>query len=498
MLIALTLAAFPLTAAQQPIEPRLRIPRYVESSIGLDTPRWEEGNTELEFGDVNGDGHPDIVSIGDHGSPYLNSTEHGIMVWFGDGTGRWSVVMTGDFGYGGIALGDANGDGWLDVAYGMHHNYAGSDFGDQLLEVALGDGTGRNWQPWDDGLATSGETWGMFECDFADVDNDGDLDVGSLSFGCCNGWHVYLNQGNGTWVQSAAMPGGNANNGFVFGDVNNDGNADLAVAHEAGTVYVGDGAGGFTLADQNLPPPGGLGRPGVDLGDMDGDGRDDLSYIGGGAPKAWLSTTAGWVQVGQGLPASGDFEKTELADMNRDGRMDLVAFGRGEGAVYLGDGTGAFRRAAQFSTPNPGYAAAFRAGTDADHNGYPDIVLVSEEGSLFNTRNSMHFFKERSVPAALAVAVVSPGPGTVLRAGSVRFVDWLAGVPGGVASTADIHLSITGPAGPWFPVAMGLPNSGRYQWPVPAAASADCWIRVTVRTATGAIAARTRAAFEIR
>lgn len=74
---------------------------------------------------------------------------------------------------------------FLDVAYGMHHKWGTGDLGDQLIEVSLGDGTGMNWIPWDDGLATNGEDWGMFGADFADVDNDGDLDIGSVSFGCC-------------------------------------------------------------------------------------------------------------------------------------------------------------------------------------------------------------------------------------------------------------------------------------------------------------------------
>ena len=40
----------------------------------------------MEFADINMDGFVDILSIGDHGCPNINATEHGIMVWFGDGS----------------------------------------------------------------------------------------------------------------------------------------------------------------------------------------------------------------------------------------------------------------------------------------------------------------------------------------------------------------------------------------------------------------------------
>ena len=61
---------------------------YVESSNGLQNPALEGGRTEMEFADINDDGNIDILSIGDHGSPYINTLEHGIMVWFGDGQGN--------------------------------------------------------------------------------------------------------------------------------------------------------------------------------------------------------------------------------------------------------------------------------------------------------------------------------------------------------------------------------------------------------------------------
>lgn len=474
---------------------------YVESSYGLTPPQLEAGRTEVEMGDVNGDGHLDLVSIGDHGSPYVNTDEHGVMVWFGDGTGHWAVFMNGNFGYGGVALGDVNGDGYVDVGYGMHHNYSGNDFGDQLLEVALGDGTGHNWIPWDDGLATNGETWGMFGTDFADVDNDGDLDVGSISFGCCAGVHVYLNQGNGTWVQSFGFPGGNSEMHFVFGDVNGDGNADLAVSHQYGTVYLGDGAGDFTLDDGNLPPPGISGRAGVDLGDVNHDGRDDLAFCNAsGGVEVWSWTGPGnWVNLSGNLPASGPYEAAQLFDMDMDGHLDVAAFGGGQVRIWGGDGAGGWNEIASFTTPAPGYMQAFRVGGDADHNGYPDIVLVSEEGTWPNEQNRIHFYREASTPASLEIKPVFPRGGETFRAGGTIFVDWISAVPAGGPGTVSLELSLYGSAGPWTPIASGLVNGGRYQWRIPPSTPSTnaAYIRYTLVVSPEVAVATTPLAFNI-
>jgi hypothetical protein len=474
---------------------------YVESSTGLIPPELEGGHTEIEMGDVNGDGNLDLVSIGDHGSPYINTDQHGVMVWLGDGQGTWSVRQTGDFGYGGIALGDVNGDGLVDVAYGMHHNYSSTDFGDQLLEVALGDGSGQGWTPWDDGLATNDEDWGMFGTDLADVDNDGDLDVGSSSFGCCAGVHVYLNQGDGTWIQSFGFLGGNSDMHFVFGDVNGDGNADLAVSHQYGTVYLGDGAGGFTAGDGNLPPPGSQGRVGVSLGDVNDDGRADLAYCNNsGGLKVWNWTDPGaWQDLSGSLPSSGPYEATQLFDMDMDGHMDLAAFGESQVRVWAGDGAAGWAEIAAFNTPSPGYMEAFRVGGDADHNGYPGIVLVADEGSWPNEQNHARFYREASVPGSLEIKPVFPRGGETFRAGSVLFVDWLSAVPDGGPGTVGLELSVHGPGGPWQPLASGLPNGGQYQWRIPPGtlATNDATIRYTLTVSPDVAIALTPATFTI-
>src|SRR5262249_26172053 len=152
-----------------------------------------------------------------------------------------------------------------------------------------------------------------------------DLDLGAVSFGCCNGLRVYLNQGDGTWARSFTAPGGNTRNNFAFGDVNGDGNADFASGHQSATVYLGDGRGGFRRADGNLPPAGNAGRTGATLGDVTDDGRDDLAFVNaarGLSVWTWVSEGV-WKDVSGSLPASGQFEATQIADMNLDGHGDL-------------------------------------------------------------------------------------------------------------------------------------------------------------------------------
>ena len=471
------------------------IPTYVESSVGLNNPFLDGGRTELEIADINNDGNLDIISVGDHGSPYINTGEHGVMVWFGNGSGtNWSVVQIGDFGYGGVAIGDVNNDGKLDVGYGIHHNYSGGDLGDQILEVALGNGVGNQWTPWDNGLATNGEDWGMFCTDFADVDCDGDLDIGANSFGCCSGVHIYLNNMDGSWTQSFGFLSGNSSMDFVFGDINNDGYPDFATSQQNGAAYLNDQTGNFVLLLNGY-------RNGPDLGDIDNDGTDEFSYAllnGGIEVLKWMDGT-NWVSVSAGLPVSGSYEATQIYDMNMDGFADVTAFGNGVVTVWLGDGTGNWTQATQFTLPTPGYFQAFRIDGDADHNGYPDIALVDEEGTWINYQNHLRFFKENSPADSLTILPVYPGPLRVINVTSVQTIKWISEVPLGDSSWVKLEISLHDTIGPWNIIADNLPNNGHHQWIIPESmASTDtCRIRYIVYTSLDSAVAITREGFFI-
>ncbi|MFH2002590.1 MAG: VCBS repeat-containing protein [Planctomycetota bacterium] len=474
-----------------PLRPLLA---YEESSAGLlDAPQLDGGPIGLEMGDVNHDGFVDIVSIGDHGCPYIGTQEHGIMVWFGNGTAAgWSSFMNGEFGYGGIALGDVNNDGLIDAGYGMHHAYSSSDFGDQLIEVALGNGTGRVWTPWDDGLAEHGQTWGMFDTDFADFDCDGDLDLVSISFGSGDGLHVYLNNGDGTWTQSFGMLGGNTDSFLCTGDVNNDGFADIAAGYQGGTVFLGDGAGSFVNADGNLPAPGSWGHfYGVDLGDVDGDGCQDLSYCtSAGAVRLWRWPPGDrWLPLSQGLPASGPHTFTQLCDMDADGQMDLATFGSGIVKVWQIDHTATWNETVSFSIGSSGGAEALRTGFDVDFNGRPDMALVAREGSWPNDHNNLHFFRESMQARRPAVRLTYPTGNELLCRGAVVFIDWVSEVPHGHggSSLMTVQLSLAGTAGPWIDIATDIPNNGRFQWRISTGlpASNNCLLRAKLSSASG-------------
>jgi hypothetical protein len=474
---------------------------YVECSNGFrDNPVMEGGRTELEFADINNDGNIDILSIGDHGSPYVNTDEHGVMVWFGDGQGNWSVFQYGDFGYGGIAVGDVNRDGKWDIGYGMHHDYSSNDLGDQLMEVALGDGTGRMWTAWDDSMAQEGQDWGMFSADFADIDNDGDLDVGAISFGADDGIHVYLNLGTGAWRRSFGFAGGNSNMEFFFRDVNRDGNADMIASHGTGTVWLGDGAGGFTPANTGLPSSS-YGLNGLSVGDVDNDGGCDLAFAtasGGVAVWVWNEQLLTWQNSSGSLPAADSFSATQLCDMNADGFVDVLGLRRGYIQIWTGDGAGNWTPAAQIPSARPNGYSAFRAGGDFDHNGYPDLAVVTREGSWPNDHNIAHAFRESSAADSLGIFPVFPRGGEKFMDGSVQFVDWWSEAPGAESTRVRLELSLTGSSGPWQLIADTLRNAGRHQWFIPPGiVSSNCFVRYAVSGPGGTVAAMTPCAFVI-
>jgi hypothetical protein len=464
---------------------------YQSSNTGLNVVTYESGRSDFKFGDVNGDGNVDIVSIGDHGSPNIGTNEHGIMVYFGDGHGNWTVTMTGNFGYGGATLGDVNNDGFMDVAYGCHHNYSSSDFGNEMFEVALGNGTGMSWTPWDDGLSqfqSSQDWYGKFGTDLGDVNNDGLLDAVANSFGSGTGVHAFLNNGNGTWTTSLNALPANRNTDMLvdFCDFNNDGNLDIASGYGEAVAFLGDGQGGWTNLSGSLPIVENTYStwPTVTAGDVNGDGGDEFCYRSNASGGVFVmlrwDTLTNALVVADFCPPVLYNRRVQLCDMNGDGRTDLVVGYDGVLRILVQSGdpsnptwTEAYSHAiAGFQGWN-----ALRVGGDVDHNGYPDIAAFYKVGDV----NRLEILKETTVATALSIRPVNPNGNETFHAGAVRFLDWAAAVPAADSvGRVDIWYSLTSSTGPWLPAAQNLPNNGRYQWTVPNANSQTCFLKYRI------------------
>lgn len=460
---------------------------FIPKSTGLETPEKDGGGTELELADINNDGHLDIICVGDHGSPYVNTDQHGIMVWINDGTGVWSVIQEGNFGYGGIEAGDLNLDGYLDVVWGIHHDWGETGFGDTLIGAALGDGTASNWIGWAEGLGTGGEDWGMFSTDLADFDCNGLLDIISMSFGCCNGYHCYESHGDGTWTHRWSLTDGNVQKNLEVGDFNADGYPDFVGTRSGTYVFLGDGSFDFSMNQDGLP--GGT-YYGVDCGDMNQDGCDDLVIgVGSSGVKCYIfdKQSDKWLSASDGLPDNGEYQP-QFGDIDGDGFLDIVAYAAPTGTVYLGDGDGNWESDGSFSMPSPGYYSAFVVDGDFDHDGREDIVIQGEQGSWPSYQNVLKAFSPWEEPDDLTVTLSSPNGGETFRSGSIRNIRWLSAVPASQSdSSVDIQVSTNGDTGPWRTIASNLPNNGCYQWLVDVGGTDNCRIKIIASSSSDSV-----------
>jgi hypothetical protein len=348
---------------------------WLNSSSGLPTSGTFFGVT---FDDVNNDGDLDVIAASDG---------NGVRVFLGDGAGNWSAVTfhpAENGGYGDVAVGDYDGDGNLDIFAGSPGNGHSSPKG---LHVFKGDGTGGFTEiTASSNLPTSGYWRGVA---VGDVNSDGHLDLAATSgYGSSNGIHVYTGDGAGAFAdESSGLPGNQDRDSNVeLVDFDGDGDLDLAAGGAAGvSVFLGNGGSGGSMSwiesSSGLPD----GRyTGVCAADVDGDGSPDLvlsSYEAGSGDGVRVykneNNAVSWTSISSGLPDDGDYIDVSCGDFNVDGDMDILAAGSYSDTyginVYYGNGAGSWNENSE-NLPSGNQ----HIGTDvADMNGdgRPDILL---------------------------------------------------------------------------------------------------------------------------
>jgi hypothetical protein len=174
-------------------------------------------NTEIVgHGDLNLDGHEDLVLTSD-----------GIEVYLGNGNGTFQPVkrFATDWGAKAMVVADLSGDGVLDVATYNFGDNPGS--GGESMSVLKGLGNGSFAPKVDHYASYSPDLGNPNGLRAADVDADGDLDLVGGNYGS-NDLSLYRNQGNGTFAPQVRFGTGMTTLDVWVADFTGDGIADAA------------------------------------------------------------------------------------------------------------------------------------------------------------------------------------------------------------------------------------------------------------------------------
>ena len=326
----------------------------------------------MDFGDVNGDGLPDLGAV--------TRLADGPWIFIGDGKGDWTPAIDGlprdTFCGGGIGFGDFNRDGKVDAAIACHCTG---------VTLFWGDGQGH----WVKGPAPPKAR--SEDIAVGDFDKDGCLDIALATSN--EGIQALKGNCKGDFSDSSkGLPKEEWGNSITMADMNGDGNLDLVVAYSAGPrVWLGDGKGNWRDASDGLPNPSAHGLYwGIAVGDVNGDGKPDLA-TGSLMPSAQVFIQeAGpngpkWRDASDGIMEMNAVG-VALGDLNNDGHLDLVVSGKTDtqniGSVYgifpfLGDGAGHWTLVKDSGLPTTGRERTWGVSlTDIDRDGILDIGVA--------------------------------------------------------------------------------------------------------------------------
>jgi VCBS repeat protein/flagellar hook capping protein FlgD len=432
------------------------------NSLGTPTP-YTAGNshTGIVTADFDEDGIADLAVTSSDGLTILRGLG---AAGVGNGTFAAPVTYSTTTAAKGVAVGDFNSDGRLDLAC---TNTTG-------VVLLMGNGTGSVG----DGtfaapvaLTVGTSPLGIIA---ADLNQDGILDLATANNGS-NNISIRLGKGSGgvgdgTFATAVNYATGTGPTGLVMGDFNEDLTPDLAVATanaDGNTISVllgvrtnqqSPGTFGATVNYAGLS-----GSLGIVTGDFNEDGITDLA----------LSTTIGLLVLtgnGTGTVGDGTFaagvayvgsvsgRDLLVCDLNRDGRPDVLTATSSTVRPYFGDGTGTtgdgtFTRGGTITVSGE---EAITAG-DFNQDGVMDVAIA-----MFGTTVNVLV---GGCPTALPVnmSFVLPANGTVATLGPARTqsVSWARGT--GIMAV-NLELSRDGGAN-WDRIASDLTGTS-YTWHV--------------------------------
>jgi len=421
--------------------------------------------------DINADGKPDLVVANYYAcSNCTGNGSVGVLLGSGNGTFQAPVIYdAGGSGTSGIAVGDVNGDGKLDVVItncAPSGTLCDGSTPSSSLGILLGNGDGT-LQP--SRVFSVGSL--ALSLVLGDFNGDSKLDVAVAggSDSVQSKLVVLLGNGEGAFqfAHSYDLPAEPF--GLVAADVNGDGKLDLAVgsqkivgSQENGPVSVllGNGDGSF-----QVPLNVGTGMNPI-FADLNGDARLDLLSVfecanptcSKGALAVRLNDgggTFGQVLTYSSGAALADF--IAVGDLNRDHKLDVfVANYSGKVGVLLGNGDGTFSGA---KLVNPGLASPQSiVVADVNGDGKPDLLVgagsagsgvgVLLNNTFWKTATTLSSSPNPSIQGQKVTLVATiTTQGWIAPTGKVVFENgshWLGSAPlvGGIATLSKTNLPV--------------------------------------------------------
>jgi uncharacterized repeat protein (TIGR01451 family) len=375
----------------------------------------------VALGDVNGDGHLDAV-VANYGD---NAAED---VYFNDGTGRFvSPIISPTFGAGNsvaLALGDVNNDSYLDAVVA---NWG--QFNDVYLNNGIG---GYSPHPISPTFGIKRLNWGQGIA-LGDINGDGYLDA--IVANSSQGQYVYLNDGTGGFsphpVKFTFGVGDGTSRNVSLGDMDSDGDLDALVAHDGAKqgIYLNDGAGIFS--SHPISPTFGAGDSvswDIALGDVNGDGRLDAVVANyEQAQDVYLNNGTGGYSPHPISPTFGTDHASfavALGDLDGDGDLDAVVANDAQPQdVYLNDGTGRFVAQPLFPTFGSSQVPSRDLALgDIDGDGDLDALIANQNGyaqtawlnrnltDLSIAKSASSAFSAPGVPLTYTLTFTNHGP----------------------------------------------------------------------------------------
>jgi hypothetical protein len=271
-----------------------------------------------------------------------------------------------------VSVGDFNNDNIQDL---LICNYSANN-----ISIKLGNGSGGF-----SGSTTVNIT-NPFAATIADFNGDGNQDFVVTSSLTTNAT-ICLGNGTGGFPTTTNIAVGNDPAIVVAGDINNDGNMDLAIANPANVnIRLGNGAGGFTSAANIIG-----GTPySLAFTDVNADQNLDLVIASNysGALKLGVATGNGNGNFNGPSPVSitgTNLRSVVVNDFNEDGLSDIFTVNNGTNdyAAFALNNFGQFSFA---STGSTGTQPSYVASADFDGNGFMDVIYANTGSNTIQSR----------------------------------------------------------------------------------------------------------------